>query len=63
MDENQTKTAYNYEFMTTTAEVVSPDDFIVEFYLKKDQNENEERPSYKIKNLDELMDLMEKSLW
>lgn len=61
--EDLTNAPNNYEFRTTTAEVASPDDFIVEFYLEKDQNKNEERPSYKIKNLDELMDLMEKELW
>lgn len=50
-------------FKTSTADVVSPDDFIVEFYSENVQNNNGEHTSIRINNLDELVDFMENSNW
>ena len=56
------KLAENYVYTTTTADVTSPDDFIVEFLTDiHDYDKNE--PSIKIKNMNELMDFLEKMEW
>lgn len=56
------KLAESFEYTTTTADVTSPDDFIVEFLT--DIHDNEKNPStIKIKNIDELMDFLEKMEW
>lgn len=53
----------HYVYTTSTAEVTSPDDFFVEFLTHIESHENIEPASIKIKNLDELMDFIEKLDW
>ncbi|WHX38595.1 hypothetical protein QNH36_12870 [Mesobacillus sp. AQ2] len=47
-----------FVYSTTTADVTTPDDFIVEFLA--DLHEQSNPKTIKIKNLDELMDFIEK---
>lgn len=54
------KSTDNYQFATSTDEVSSSDDFVVEFFTGNDELTSEEIPSLKIKNLDELIDFLEK---
>lgn len=54
------KTTDNYIFTTSTAEVMSPDDFIVEFISDLPDMNNKENSVIKINNFDELMDFLEK---
>lgn len=57
---NAPKSTDNYVFTTSTAEVVSPDDFVVEFFTGNAEFPSNETPSFKIRNLDELIDFLEK---
>lgn len=54
------KLAENYIYTTTTADVTSPDDFIVEFITEIPADEKRVPSAIKIKNLDELLDFLEK---
>jgi hypothetical protein len=54
------KLAENIVYSTTTAEVTSPDDFIVEFLIDLHDNEKNDLSAIKIKNMDELIDFLEK---
>lgn len=56
------KQAESFVFTTTTADVTSPDDFIVEFLIENPLNEKND-PAIKIKNMDELLDFLEKMEW
>jgi hypothetical protein len=56
------KQAESFVFTTTTADVTSPDDFIVEFLTENPLNEKND-PAIKIKNMDELLDFLEKMEW
>ncbi|ESU33545.1 hypothetical protein G3A_04920 [Bacillus sp. 17376] len=53
----------NYVYTTTTADVTSPDDFIVELLTDIHDNDKNEPTTIKIKNMNELMDFLEKIEW
>ncbi|MBT2692420.1 hypothetical protein [Bacillus sp. ISL-55] len=57
------KLAENYVYTTTTADVTSPDDFIVEFLTDIHDNDKNGPSTIKIKNMNELMDFLEKMEW
>lgn len=57
------KLAENYVYTTTTADVTSPDDFIVEFLTGIHDNDKNDPSTIKIKNMNELMDFLEKMEW
>lgn len=57
------KLAENYIFTTTTANVTSPDDFIVELLTDIPSDEKNDPSTIKIKNMDELLDFLEKMDW
>ena len=57
------KQAVNWVYTTTTAEVTSPDDFIVEFLTDIPDNERNDPSPIKIKNTEELLDFLENTEW
>lgn len=57
------KLAENFVYTTTTADVTSPEDFIVEFLTEINDNEKNNHSAIKIKNMDELIDFLEKTEW
>ncbi|MGV2938985.1 hypothetical protein AB5I83_05295 [Mesobacillus sp. LC4] len=57
------KQAVNWVYTTTTADVTSPDDFIVEFLTDIPDNERNDPSPIKIKNMDELLDFLENTDW
>lgn len=57
------KLAENFVYTTTTADVTSPDDFIVEFLTDIHDSEKNDPSAIKIKNMDELIDFLEKMEW
>jgi hypothetical protein len=57
------KQAVNYVFTTTTADVTSPDDFIVEFLTDLPENGINDPAAIKIKNMDELLDFLQNIEW
>jgi hypothetical protein len=57
------KQAVNYVYTTTTADVKSPDDFIVELLTDFPENERNIPSAIKIKNMDELLDFLENMDW
>ncbi|RSD26044.1 hypothetical protein [Mesobacillus subterraneus] len=54
------KSTDNLIFTTSTAEVKSPDDFLVEFLVDLP---NQEQTPVKVRNVDELMDFLDKMDW
>lgn len=48
-----------YHFTTSTAEVLPPDDFVVEFMTEQFESDKISNKSIKINNLDELIDFLE----
>ncbi|MBS8264161.1 hypothetical protein DYI25_06900 [Mesobacillus boroniphilus] len=57
------KLAENFVYTTTTADVTSPDDFVVEFLTDIYDNEKNDPSTIKVKNMDELIDFLEKMEW
>lgn len=57
------KQAESFVFTTTTADVTSPDDFIVEFLTENPDNKKNNPSATKIRNMDELLDFLEKMEW
>lgn len=55
------KLADNYMYTTTTADVTSPDDFIVEFLTDFHDNDKNDPSTIKINNINELIDFLEKN--
>lgn len=57
------KLTENYIYTTTTADVTSPDDFIVEFLTDIHDNHKYDPSTIKINNINELMDFLENMEW
>lgn len=59
--EDTFKRLKQYSFLTSTAEVTSTDDFVVEFFAEPQDQELTE--VIKINNIDELIDFLESTDW
>jgi hypothetical protein len=57
------KSTDNFIFTTSTADVMSPDDFVIELFDELPDMSKEDHSVIKIKNLDELLDFLEKTDW
>lgn len=57
------KSTDNFIFTTSTADVMSPDDFIVELLDELSDVSKKDHSVIKIKNLEELLDFLEKTDW
>jgi hypothetical protein len=57
------KSTDNFIFTTSTADVMSPDDFVIELLDELPDMNKKDHSVIKIKNLDELMDFLEKTDW
>jgi hypothetical protein len=57
------KLADNLLYTTTTADVTSPDDFVVEFLTEDPETEKSVPSKIRIKNMDELIDFLETLEW
>lgn len=58
--EQRIRSAESYVFTTSTAEIKSPDDFIVEFFAEMPDLDDQVESIIKVKNIDELIDFLEK---
>jgi hypothetical protein len=57
------KSTDNFIFTTSTADLMSPDDFVIELVDELPDMNKKDHSVIKIKNLDELMDFLEKTDW
>lgn len=57
------KSADHYVFTTTTADVMPPNDFVVEFINELPDRNEKDGYIIRINNFDELLDFLEKTDW
>ena len=57
------KSTDNFIFTTSTADVMSPDEFVIELLDELPDMNKKDHSVIKIKNFDELLDFLEKTDW